>query len=480
MRWRVLFFLSLAANLALAVWLVSVRRQAISRDEAAAEFGRSSAATVKTNVVIRRQFFSWTQVESEDYQKFIANLREIDCPEQTIRDIIIADVNALFAKRIATDPDIVSPEQQWWRSEPDPELVAAAERRIRMLDTERRTLLSQLLGSKWETGDLVSLPRPTQPGLTLDGPVLGYLPADVKQSIQDISQRANERLQNYLEAQRLAGKNPDPAEMARLRQEIRQEFARVMTPPQLEEFLLRYSQASSNLRNEMGELKYFNASPEEFRAVFRATDSLDQQLEQLSGKSDANSVLARNQLLQQRESAVKQALGKDRYQEFLMLHDPQFRDAVETAQKAGASPETAQKIYELNQATAEELARIRANTNYTVEQRTLALKQAELEQLKANAQALGQELPAEVLPPATPAKAKQPDYVQGTHPYVLGIAEGALSVGARYGVSAEAMQSANPGVDFKKLRPGDSIKIPSPVFTPSGPPPPMPPPLPPR
>src|SRR4029077_16837798 len=103
MRWRVLLFISLAVNLVLAgVWFVSARRHALSR-EASAEFGRS-ATTVKTNVVIRRQFFSWTQVESPDYPPYIANLREIDCPEQTIRDIIIADVNALFAKRIATDP----------------------------------------------------------------------------------------------------------------------------------------------------------------------------------------------------------------------------------------------------------------------------------------------------------------------------------------------------------------------------------------
>ena len=474
MRWRVLFFISLAVNLLLAgVWFFSTRSHVAPRTDAA-EFGR--AATVKTNVVVRRQFFTWSQVESDNYQTFIANLRDIDCPEQTIRDLIIADVNALFAKRIATDPDVVSPEQQWWRSEPDPELTAAAEKRLRMLDTERRALLAQLLGGQWETGDLVSLPRPSHPGLTLDGPVLGNLPADVKQNIQDISTRANERLQTYLDAQRLAGKPTDAAEIAKLRQQTRKEFARVLAPQQLEEFLLRYSQASNNLRNEMGQLKFFEASPDEFRAVFRATDALDQQIEMLAGKDDANSVLQRNSLQQQRESAVKLALGKDRYQEFQLLHDPHFRDAVETAEKAG-SPEAAQKIYEINRATAEELASIRANTNFTAEQKTIALKQAELEQLKASAQAMGQEVPAEPAAPTEP-KVKQPDYVQATHAYVLGIAESAVSVGARYGISADVLQKANPGVDFRKLRPGDSIKIPSPVFTPTAPPPLPPAPLP--
>ena len=66
---------------------------------------------------------------------------------------------------------------------------------------------------------------------------------------------------------------------------------------------------------------------------------------------------------------------------------------METAENAGAPPEAAQKIYEINLAVAEHLAEIRANTNYTAEQRAIALKQAELEQLKANAQVIGQEIP---------------------------------------------------------------------------------------
>ena len=41
----------------------------------------------------------WQMVESEDYKNYIANLRAIGCPEETIRDIIIADVNKLFAAR---------------------------------------------------------------------------------------------------------------------------------------------------------------------------------------------------------------------------------------------------------------------------------------------------------------------------------------------------------------------------------------------
>ena len=43
--------------------------------------------------------FAWSQVEAADYPTYISNLRAIHCPEQTIRDIIVADVESLFLRK---------------------------------------------------------------------------------------------------------------------------------------------------------------------------------------------------------------------------------------------------------------------------------------------------------------------------------------------------------------------------------------------
>src|SRR5262252_1588032 len=130
MRWRVLFFSLLGVNLALGItWLVSARRQGSA--PVTPEAPESVSGVVRTNVVVRRQFFSWREVESADYPTYIANLRDIGCPEQTIRDIIIADVNALYARKLATE--LTTPEQQWWRSSPDPVLVRIAAEKVRAL-----------------------------------------------------------------------------------------------------------------------------------------------------------------------------------------------------------------------------------------------------------------------------------------------------------------------------------------------------------
>jgi len=463
MRGRPIILLSLAANVVLAAgWLLSVRQEAW-RASRMPRRELLSGTQFKTNVVVRRQFFSWQEIETEDYPAYIRNLRDIACPEPTIRDIIIADVNALYAKKLATE--IVTPEQQWWRTEPDTNVAQVASGKVHELEQERRELLTSLLGPSWESGDLVSLPRPSRPGVLLDGAVLGALPLEAKESVQEIAARSQDRVQAYTEAQAKAGKTLDPAELARLRQQTRLELAKVLSPQQLEEYLLRYSQNATALRNELGKLKHFNTTPDEFRAMFRATDNFDQQLDLLAGDSDANTAQQRAALQTQRENALKLALGPARYAQYRLLQDPTYQASFATAQEADA-PDAVGALYEINQASAEELARIRANTNLTAEQRAIEAKKAELEQLKATAQVLGQE----VTPEPTPAPKPRP-----TKTHVLANGE-SLNVLARlYGVNPDALRAANPNVNFDKLKAGDSLSVPLSIV-PFGPPPTTPPP----
>ncbi len=448
MRWRVLLFLSLTANLLLVVgWLVSMRLARTAALQAPLP-ETSATVQVKTNVIFRRQFFSWSELESPDYAVYVSNLRDIGCPEQTIRDLIIADVNALYARRRAME--VLTPEQQWWRPTPDPDVQAAATAKLRELEDERRALLASLLGPRWDTGDQVSLPRPTRPGVTLDGPVLGPLPNDVKQALQEINSYSQDRIQAYVEARRKEGKLPDPAELAKLREQTRAELARLLTPQQVEEFLLRYSQNASTLRAELNQLQFFDVSQDEFRALFRARDALDQQLALLGDASDPATMLRRADLEQQRENAMKLALGESRYADYQRLRDSQYREAYAEARQAG-DPEAAGALYEIRQAVSEEQQRIRKDPSLTEEQKNIELKRVELEQLKANALALGQELPPEPPKPPTPMR----NHPFAEHDSLIGLA-------LQYEVPISAIVAANPDVDFNKLRLGETIKIPIP------------------
>jgi hypothetical protein len=455
MRWRVIAFISLGVNLLLAaLWLLTVRHRTGPPLGAVGSVNGALASGSRTNLVVRRQYFSWREIESADYPTYIANLREIGCPEQTIRDIIIADVNSLYSRRRATE--MVTPEQQWWRSEPDTNVLLAAAQKSRELEDDRHALLTRLLGSNWESGDMASLPRPSRPGVVLDGPVLGSLSTDTRQALQEVSARSQDRLNAYLEAQQREGKDPDPVELAKLRQQTRQELQKYLSPLQLEEYLLRYSQDSNNLRAEFGQLKYFNATPDEFRAIFRATDALDQRIDLLAG-NDPNTVAQRKALQDERENQIKTALGPDRYQQYRLLHDPVYRDAVAQAQDAG-TPDAVGSIYAINLAGLSEQASIRGNTNLTSSQRDIELKRLELEQMQANAVATGQQLPPE--PAAQPQPPRRPVYV-------VGPGDNAATIATIYGLPVSALRAANPGVDLNRLRPGDRLTIPRNPLNPS-------------
>ncbi|PWU11345.1 MAG: hypothetical protein C5B50_23440 [Verrucomicrobia bacterium] len=452
MRWRAVALISLGVNLALAaLWVVAVVRP-LGRSHSQSSLAQSDNSA-RTNTLVRRQIFSWTEIESPDYLTYINNLRSIGCPEQTIRDIIIADVNGYYARRRA---QITTPEQQWWRSEPDSNVVLIASQKMRDLEDERRTLLTRLLGNAWETGDMINLPRPTRPGLILDGPVLGDLPAETKQNIEEVVMRSQDRLTAYLEAQQREGKELDPVELARLRSQTRADLQRLLGPAQLEEFLLRYSQDANNLRSQFGQLRFFNATPDEFRAVFRATDVLDQQIDTLAG-NDPASAQQRKALEDQRENAIRVALGPARYAEYRALQEPAYRDAVALAEQAG-TPDAAKALYAINLTTLAEQARIRGDTNLTAEQKNIELKRLELEQLQANAVATDQELPPEPAPTPAPPPRKV---------FIVGPGDTAATVATIYGLPLAALRAANPGVDLSKLRPGDSLTIPRNPLAPS-------------
>ena len=448
MRWRSLALVSAGVNIALmAAWFLSARHTVRNRVPPAAT-PDAGADQGRPKTILRRQFFSWREVESRDYPTYIANLRDIGCPEQTIRDIIIADVNALYAQKRATE--MVTAESQWWRSEPDPAVVQAAADKAKALDEDRRGLLTRLLGASWESGDLVSLPRPSHPGVLLDGPILGALSPETKQSVQDANQRSEERMQTYLEAQRRAGKNPDAAELAKLRQQTRTELARILTPPQVEEFLLRYSQNAADLRAQFGQLRYFNPSPDEFRAVFRVTDTLDQQIQALGDSTDQNTLRQKKALEDQRENAIKLALGPKRYEEYRLFQDPLYREAYAKAVEAG-TPEAARTFYAIELAAAGEQDRIRSNPALTEQQKAIELKRLELEQLKASTIASGQDVP----PDPTEQTKTSP---RRTHRMRPGDTLTVVSI--MYNVPIEAIRDANLNVNVNTLKPGDVLIIP--------------------
>jgi hypothetical protein len=372
MRGRAVLWFSLGINVALAatLWRVLSLPDPVTPAPAPAESdGVAPPGLVRTNVVVRRENFVWSHIESEDYPTYIANLRAIGCPESTIRDIIVAEVTQHFARRRATE--VITGAQQWWRFEPDPEVAWAAVDQIRSLEDERRALLTSLLGPDWESADY---PMPSIETLVpMDGPILGELPAATRLAVQQLERAALERQQDYLTAQVAAELEPDPLELARLRRQTRAELAEVLEPEAFEEYLLRYSHEAAELRRD---LRAFDPTPEEFRALFHALDPLDQQIARLGSATDPVTASHRRTLELERDKVVQRLLAPERIEQYQLSQDPLYQQARDVAHGAGVSDDQILPLTAIYGLMEVETQRIQNDASLSAEERTEQLEAA--------------------------------------------------------------------------------------------------------
>ncbi len=462
MRVRVFLLISVVLNVALVVaffgWMKSTPRngERFVRPVNVAVVNSNILRIIKTNVLVRPRLFTWQEVEAPDYLTYVQNLRGLGMPESIIRDIIIADVDQIFGQR--RREELSALDTEWWRAQPSAEYQSNSLVRSDSLEAERGALLTRLLGGNWREGriDLQSEP------LALAGPVLGALADDVKKSVRDIAARSGQRAGDYIAQMQAQGQEPDAVQLARLREETRQQLAQVLNPQQLEEFLLRYSSNASQLRSQLAGL---DVSPEEFRAIFRATDAIDRDLQLRFAGNDPESQRQRAALEQQRAAAMQGALGSERFEAFQMMRDPAYQEALLMAERGGVTQEAAVSLYEISKATADELDRIRKDSTLTEAQKRQAILDTEEEQQRARALVLGElpavENPASVAPPHAAAP---PFHIHAKEP-----GETAWHMSFRFHVSISQIKEANPGLDINRLPAGTSINIPAPTVPPTRP-----------
>jgi hypothetical protein len=385
MRARVIIPLSVALNVILGVMLWEALQFPVLESPPRSVVHRNNPKDASTNgapkVIVRRQFFNWSEIESDDYPTFIANLRRIGCPELTIRDIIVADVNQIFAQRRAQE--VVTAESQWWKSEPDLSATEAALKKMAELEREKGELLTKLLGPNWN----VNFTQPSSVGtVALDGPVLGKLDPDVKLRVEEIGAESARKSMEYVAAQRAAGKALEASEMARIRSEHRAELAKILTQEQLEEYLLRHSAVAENLREQ---LRGFNATPDEFRAIFRARDAIDNEIELRYSGSDPATVRMREEMERKRDAAIEAAIGPDRSGLYKATADPLFREAQFLAEQSGAAPEKVLPLYQIQVEGARERQRIAADSSMTAAERATAIRAVAEQEEAARRRILG-------------------------------------------------------------------------------------------
>ncbi|MEY2410786.1 MAG: hypothetical protein QOF48_3456 [Verrucomicrobiota bacterium] len=333
-------------------------------------------AAVEVKPILTNKKFDWEQIESAEYQAYINSLRAVGCPEDKVRYIIMADINQLFANK--RREEAIAKDTQWWKAQQDIMIANVLQQKGRELEEARRTMIEKLLGS--DALEFEKSESMLWSSIQLTGPVLGALPTDLHNTVQEICARSIDRHNGAFWARVNEGQGLNTVEMAKLREQTRADLRRVLNAEQMEEFLLRYSHNSQQLRFE---LQGFDPTPEEFRKIFRAVDPLQHQLQLEYGGTEALSPQQRERLDRQRDAAIRETLGPQRYEQFLVTKDPLYRQAQAVAQQYGAPPKTIMPIYQMTKATEVKRQKIYADAGLTPQQKSEALNVVNQEQMRS-------------------------------------------------------------------------------------------------
>ncbi|HXP59887.1 MAG TPA: sigma-70 family RNA polymerase sigma factor [Dongiaceae bacterium] len=283
------------------------RPSALGRDDT--ERSRVGAAAVIDGQG-RRPGFHWSQVESSDYRQYIANLRAIGCPEQTIRDLIVADLNQAYA--LKAQAIWKPPARVYWKkprdTRPGPEQLSA----LAALRREETATIKELLGISIFTQDYVDLAAFQ---LTASSSEFLFLPPEKREAARQVL------AENGYEEKLAQRGNPYADRQGELLSEKLRLLAQVLTPAELDEYRLLNSARAEWLRNET---PYFDCTPQEFKGL------LDLREEQLAGQPDHLAV--------DRQTAienVRRLLGAERAREFERVSDHGYLNGRRAAERAG-------------------------------------------------------------------------------------------------------------------------------------------------
>lgn len=278
--------------------------------------------------------FDWRTVESPDYRQYIANLRTIGCPEETIRDIVTADVNKLFASR--WEKIRPSKDFQFWRCGEDWFRVLSPDEKnlqaMHDLADEKRSVLKTLLGVEPEETSWTQPAQDTLAALTT------FLPAEKRAALAQLDQRYASKYQQL----RRETDGHDWEQVRTLERDKQAELSRLLTPQELEDYQLRFSQTAIGMRNELGP---FQPTEQEFRQIFQLRKEQDAVLDSIDpGSTRPEDMAKRRQAEDELRDGLFKTLGAQRNWEYTLSTDPVYRSVLPIVEEAGLDRSLAESI----------------------------------------------------------------------------------------------------------------------------------------
>lgn len=333
----------------------------------------------------------WRSIESDDYPTYVANLRRIGCPEATIRDILIADIDKLYAEKRRALPAPTNDWQFWRHPDESDGLGEGAETQnqrdtaLAALERERRALITRILGPAADRSELEEFTADA-----LDNRNLRFLSTDKRQAVA-------EALARWRQAEERLAQVSDPREqreqLAAAEHAFEEALAKNLTPAEREQYELRSSPLAQELRER---LRGFGANREEFEQLFRLQQNHQRELEALEAAahngSDPQANLKIEAAASELEQQTRELLGPQRYGDFQRVSDPDYQVLFGLTREHDVPLTAANEVWDMRREVERQSNHIREDPLLTPDQKRRALAAIRNETQAAIIDVLGEPL----------------------------------------------------------------------------------------
>lgn len=333
--------------------------------------------------------FHWRQIETTDLRQFVANLRAVGCPEQTMYDIVRAAINRQFAGRVAALVPLAAPVR-YWKKEPwtSPRSDPETQKHLKDIEAEKEQLLTDLLGpnilraNTLVSGDDTPVSLETYPGLS---PEKTKTLNTLRQQFNEERQRISAELKGAA-ASRVQDLN---AALKGVNAREREALAKCLTPAELDGVDMWESDTARRLRLA---LAGFQPTEDEFRRIYQLQRKLDDEFgTQLASSWRLSKSEESHAAQQEMEAALREELGLERFAVYERRKDRDHTFLINSMNRLNLAPDVPDKVWAIRESVLGERTRLLAQSNLTWEEQQAALRQLASQTRQSVAEAMGGE-----------------------------------------------------------------------------------------